>query len=573
MDEVTLETERRLLRVFRESDATNNNSFAMQPDFFKRHLPVLLAVMSVCICAHAVCGQTKCLGPEEVKALLAQVNSQQSVSFNKDLSESLVNLKQKDELRVRADIAENKKADEVFKSLKESRERNASELCKELKTYGWPTPALVGAQGVEAAFFLLKNSSPELQTDLLPVVIDAVNKGALPKSEFPGYLDLLRLRAGLKQIFGTQATIKDGFLVLYPIEAEAQVDARRKQFELGPLTSYLRGLEVKYQLPLIRSTGALANSFSETVKKNIAGPSKLFAGQTVDEGDVIRVDTDLVSVNVSVYSNKLRTHVSTLEQKDFTVTEDGHTEALTFFATTDVPFDLVLLLDMSGSTSGKRDVIRESTRRFIKAARPADRLALVTFANDTRVISPLTDDRKKLLKSIDKIGGTGGSNIWGALKTTLDKVLGPKTLARRRAVVLMTDGLDTGLGFFNRGSLSFADLVETIRNNDTLIIPIYLDPEALVGRNLPPADRRMFENARKTLKLLADESGGLYYEAKKIEDLNSVYDQVIEDLGKVYSLGYKPTNNKHDGTWRTVNIAIADRPDLLARARPGYYAK
>src|SRR6266699_7342670 len=136
MDEVTLETERLLLRVFRESDATNNNSFAMQPDFFKRHLPVLLAVMSVCICAHAVCGQTKCLGPEEVKALLAQVDSQQSVSFNQDLSESLVKLKQKDELRVRADIAENKKADEVFRSLKESRERNASELCKALKTYG-----------------------------------------------------------------------------------------------------------------------------------------------------------------------------------------------------------------------------------------------------------------------------------------------------------------------------------------------------------------------------------------------------------------------------------------------------
>lgn len=544
----------------------------MQSDFFKRHLPVLLAVMSVCICAHAVCGQTKCLSPEEVKALLAQVDSQQSVSFNQDLSESLVKLKQNDELRVRADIAENKKADEVFKSLKESRERNASELCKALKTYGWPTPALVGAQGVEAAFFLLKNSSPELQSDLLPVVIDAVNKGALPKSEFPGYLDLLRLRAGLKQIFGTQATIKDGFLVLYPIEVEAQVDTRRKQFELGPLTSYLRALEVKYQLPLIRSTGALANSFSETVKKNIAGPSKLFAGQTVDEGDVIRVDTDLVSLNVSVYSNKLRTHVNTLEQKDFTVTEDGHTEALTFFATTDVPFDLVLLLDMSGSTSSKRDLIRKSTRRFIEAARPADRLAVVTFANDAQVISPLTDDRKKLLKSIDKIEGTGGSNIWGALKSTLDEVLGPKTLARRRAVVLMTDGLDNGLGFFTRG-LSFADLVETIRNNDTLIIPIYLDTEAPLGRNMTPALRRMVENARKTLKLMADESGGLYYEAKKIEDLNSVYDQVIEDLGKVYSLGYKPTNNKHDGTWRTVNIVIADRPDLLARARPGYYAK
>jgi VWFA-related protein len=72
--------------------------------------------------------------------------------------------------------------------------------------------------------------------------------------------------------------------------------------------------------------------------------------------------------------------------------------------------------------------------------------------------------------------------------------------------------------------------------------------------------------------LLAQESGGLYYSARKIEDLNGVYDQVINDLGKVYSLGYKPTNEKRDGSWRRVQIRIANRPDLSARSRPGYYA-
>ena len=82
----------------------------------------------------------------------------------------------------------------------------------------------------------------------------------------------------------------------------------------------------------------------------------------------------------------------------------------------------------------------------------------------------------------------------------------------------------------------------------------------------------MYENARKTLALLADESGGLYYRAKKIEDLDGVYGQVIEDLGKVYSLGYKPTNDKRDGKWRTVKIQLPNLPDLSARTRPGYYA-
>jgi Ca-activated chloride channel family protein len=83
----------------------------------------------------------------------------------------------------------------------------------------------------------------------------------------------------------------------------------------------------------------------------------------------------------------------------------------------------------------------------------------------------------------------------------------------------------------------------------------------------------VYANARRTLNLLADESGGLYYKAKKIEDLNGIYEQVIQDLGKVYSLGYRSTRQQRDGTWRTVKVEIADRPELKARTRPGYYAK
>jgi len=545
----------------------------MRTDLLKKVFGVLVVVLSVWVCSPAIFGQVKCLSPEEVKALVAQVNSSRSVTFNQTLSRELVALKESDQVRFREDIAENKKADALFKSLKETRERNATELCQTLKTYGWPTAQLVGAEGVDAAFFLLKNSSFDLQVDLLPVVIAAVKQGALPRTEFPGYVDLLRLRGGLKQMFGTQATIISGFLVLYPIEAEAQVDGRRKQFGLGPLAEYLRSLERVYQMPLVRSTGALANSFSDKEQGSIvrATATGLFEGQTVEEDDVIRVDTNLVSLNVSVYSAKLRTNVSMLEQKDFAVTEDDRPETISFFGTTEVPFDLVLLLDLSGSTSGKRDLIRKSTQRFIEAARPSDRLAIVTFADSPNVVSPLTEDREQLLKSVKKIEGDGGSNIWEALKFTLDQVFGPKTGTRRRAVVLMTDGIDSSLSGFLDSRISFADLVEAVRHNDTLIIPICLDTQDF-GPSRGNSARRMLENARKSLELLADESGGLYYKARKIEDLNGVYAQVIEDLGKVYSLGYKPTNKKRDGSWLAVKIEIPNQPDLKARARPGYYA-
>ena len=109
-----------------------------------------------------------------------------------------------------------------------------------------------------------------------------------------------------------------------------------------------------------------------------------------------------------------------------------------------------------------------------------------------------------------------------------------------------------------------------MRQTDTLIVPIYLDTEEDYGSLY---QKQTYENARRTLNLLAAESGGTYYHAKKISDLNGVYEQVINDLGKVYSLGYKPTNATRDGTWRWVQVSIPNRADLVARTRPGYYAQ
>jgi VWFA-related protein len=332
-------------------------------------------------------------------------------------------------------------------------------------------------------------------------------------------------------------------------------------------------------LPLIKATGDLTNSFSDNTQAAIAKATDkvLSPTGTDDEIDVVRVDTNLVSLNVSVYGTaKLRTEVAKLEQKDFTIKEDGKPQDISFFATTDVPFDLVLLLDMSGSTADKRDLIRKSTKRFIEAARPTDRIAIVAFADDAWVLSPLTADRTTLFAGANQINGGGGSRVWDALAFTLDHIFESASSPRRRAVVFMTDGVDNALGAFSLGytagsRISFADLVELVRQHDALIVPIYLDTE---DRNSYFGDsgRRTYANARNTLAMLALESGGLYYGARKVEDLNGVYEQVIDDLSKVYSIGYRSTNEKRDGSWRGVNIEIPGHPELKTRARPGYYA-
>jgi VWFA-related protein len=538
---------------------------------FPPYFPGLVAVVMLIGAAEAF-SQTKCLSAGEVKQFTDQINRNTARPFNKKLSDELIKLAARQQQRIENNVADNKSGDKILKNLRTAREQNNSELCSIVKQNGWPTRDLVGDEAARSAFFLLRNTaSPDLQRDLLPVIIAAVKKGEITKSSFATYIDRLRVSAGLKQIFGTQATIQNDFLVLFPITDEANVDARRKQFELPPLKEYLRGLEHLYRLPLIKSTGTLANSFSDYSQVSIAQATDKLGRAGADDVDVVRVDTNLVSFNVSVSGSRLGTEVPKLEQKDFAVTEDGKPQELSFFAATDVPFDLVLLLDLSGSTADKRDLIRKSTRRFIEAAHPADRIAIVTFADDFWIVSPLTVDRAKLLSSANEISGGGGSRVWDALQFTLDHIFESATSPRRRAVVFMTDGVDNALGMASAGStISFADLLESVRKHDALIVPIYLDTE---GHDyLGGLGHRMYENARNTLAMLALESGGLYYSARKVEDLNGVYEQVIDDLSKVYSLGYRSTNQKRDGSWRAVTIETPGHAELKTRVRPGYYA-
>src|SRR6267154_6123054 len=198
-------------------------------------LRLLIALAALIICLQSALAQSSCLSHDDVQKMLSQINSQQPVSFNKKLADELLKLTDKDQQRLQDSVGTDK-SDELLKRLKANREKNTARLCPILQKFGWPTAAQVGPEGVEAAFLLLKNSSSlDLQRDLLPVIIAEIKKGEIAKPGFPGYLDRLRLGAGLKQLFGTQATVADGFLVLFPIEGEAHVDERRSQYGLPPL--------------------------------------------------------------------------------------------------------------------------------------------------------------------------------------------------------------------------------------------------------------------------------------------------------------------------------------------------
>ena len=294
-----------------------------------------------------------------------------------------------------------------------------------------------------------------------------------------------------------------------------------------------------------------------------------------DPIDTIRIDSDLVDLKVSVLGFAPNTQVPLLDLKDFVVLEDGVPQEISFFAAADTPFDLVLLLDLSGSNSKNLKMIRNSAKKFVDAARDIDRIALVTFTNQPALYSSFTLDRRKLKKTIDEMDeAIGGTNFWDAMDYVLSDLIPQGAGPRRSAIVVMTDGIDNALPDIpgDGSRLPFEGLLGKIRNSETIIFPIYLDNEEdNVKRFHVP--RAAYAQARQQLGLIAGVCGTPMYRAARLSDLDEVYAQVVRDLSTVYSIGYRPTNKTLDGKWRSVQVQLTNRSNLYARTKRGYYAK
>src|SRR5713226_7312380 len=176
--------------------------------------------------------------------------------------------------------------------------------------------------------------------------------------------------------------------------------------------------------------------------------------EEVAEGDVVRVETQLVSVP-AVVTDRNGHPLSGLSAENFTLLEDGKPQRITNFATTETPFEIALLLDTSGSTREELGLIRDAANAFINALRPGDRVASVAFNNTPRngsplatveVASPLADDREALRRAITGLGTSNGTPFYDALGRIADQVFRdpPRPEMRgRRAIVALTDGVDS----------------------------------------------------------------------------------------------------------------------------------
>lgn len=295
-----------------------------------------------------------------------------------------------------------------------------------------------------------------------------------------------------------------------------------------------------------------------------------------DPGEVIRVDTKLVDLKVSVLGSRTVTLAPVLKATDFAIAEDGRPQTIQFLEATEAPFDLILLLDVSGSSSDKLKLIRKSAERFINAARPTDRIAVLTFTSTLTLVAPLNIDREQLKKNLKNIDeGVGGTNFWDSLRYVLTHLPSERITGRRTAIVAMTDGVDNALpGERGDGSVTtFPQLLEYVRSSPAMVLPIYLDTEQeMLKKARFQMSAESYATAREQLKQIATEGGGSFYYARRMEDLNGVYEQVIRDLGMVYSIGYD-SDRDPDGAWRKITVTVPGHPELTVRTRPGYYAK
>jgi len=281
---------------------------------------------------------------------------------------------------------------------------------------------------------------------------------------------------------------------------------------------------------------------------------------------VFSADVRMVNLSVAV-TGPMAQPIIGLKPDEFEVLEEGIPQIPASVKSEEVPFNLVLLLDLSGSTREHREAMKQVARRFAGIARSQDRLAVYALANGLfYVISRLTTDREDVLEKIAAIPMVEGQTpLYDCMVLSVAEEM-LRRPEERNALIVITDGVDSALEATQspgRSMVKVAALRSAAAEMPVLIYPVLVGLDKL---------SRFAEPARRNLTQVAEASGGRVFEAASMKDVEPVYAQVAEELRAVYTVAYYPKNQNFDGKWRRVEVRVK-RPGAKIRARPGYYAR
>ncbi|MCU1263923.1 MAG: von Willebrand factor type domain protein [Acidobacteria bacterium] len=312
------------------------------------------------------------------------------------------------------------------------------------------------------------------------------------------------------------------------------------------------------------------------------------------EGDVLRVDTSLVTVPVSVM-DRYGKYIPNLRRQDFHIFDEGVEQKIAYFATVDQPFTVALVIDTSGSTHFKLEEIQDAAISFVNQLQPEDRVLVISFDDSIRVLSEATNDRTALMHAIRRSRTGGGTRLYDAVDMVIRKKL--SSISGRKAVVLFTDGVDT-----TSRSASYSSTLREAQESDGAFYTVNYDTSQDVlgqggiptpgstgigiwipgwpggkggkGGGLPggigngPATGD-YRRATEYLHELAETSGGRYYRGDTMMGISAAFAEVADELRRQYSLGYYPRQAGQAGQLRKIKVRV-NKPDLVVKSRDSY---
>jgi Ca-activated chloride channel family protein len=275
---------------------------------------------------------------------------------------------------------------------------------------------------------------------------------------------------------------------------------------------------------------------------------------------------DLVALTVTVTDNTNQ-YVRNLGLGDFTVFEDGVAQPVSFFGVSDVPLDLALLIDASASMQPQIGMVRQAATGLLHALKPGDRAALVEFRDQIALGQPMTGDLDRVAAAIHQINAHGGTSLYSALYVTLrdfQKASVDRSTVRRRAIVVLSDGSDTG------SLISFEDVLDLARRAGVTVYTIAMKSRDPLAR--PSSQRRFLSQSDFAMRALAEETGARAFFPMNGAEVKQVYATIASELSAQYAIGYTSRNPQQDGGWRRILVRIASRPGMRSRTRTGYFA-
>ena len=303
--------------------------------------------------------------------------------------------------------------------------------------------------------------------------------------------------------------------------------------------------------------------------------------------DVLKVDTSLISIPVTVYERS-GLYVPSLSKSSFQIFEDGKEQEIAYFGSADKPFTAILLLDVSGSTSLKIEQIQDGAMAFVNQLLPQDKVMVISFDSRVNTLLEYSSDKVAIEKAIRKIRFGGGTSLYDAVDDSIRRKI--EKIEGKKAIVLFTDGVDT------TSRTSYDLTVTEAIESDAVIFPVYLNtyldsigigggngpmttpailgmPGGIGGGRSMGATREEYALGRRYLQDLASATGGRVYRPDNSSNgLNAAFEGIAEELRSQYEVGYYPNTEGKSGDRKQIKIRI-NRPNLVIRSRDSYIVK